>query len=397
MKSAKRSDAGRIAALVGDDETDAYLAIHRATAALVARTGDRFFGGGGIELLDPRAVVELGAGFRPGLVAFAHELAGDWVCWDLRKGRPAAGTSPPVVYVDHELGLAEPFARDVRGALVHVIGQALVGTPGRDAASAAVSWLDEFGPVVGPKERAALARLSDRVARAGKRPVFAKTEEVAGALGGLVPKGKVTWSSLPPTDVPLLLPDDAKCLDEAVERYEESAVVYREMVHDEGRAAYAGHLAATLRGLSDVLMRRGKPARAAAAAREAIAHYEPILASGDTRIATQLAFAHHVVSAVEARAKRWATAYEHADRALTLSESVLVDYARGLRAVGPLTEAFERERAGDDPHEVQIRLDVAARETAAFVGRVPPHTLGAIAERIAGLGASRKKKRSRRR
>ncbi len=79
----KRSHAGRIATLVGEAETDAYLALHRASARLVSATGDRFHGGGGIELLDPRDVAELGGDFRPGLVAFGHEVAGDYVCWSL--------------------------------------------------------------------------------------------------------------------------------------------------------------------------------------------------------------------------------------------------------------------------------------------------------------------------
>ena len=72
---------------------------------------------------------------------------------------------------------------------------------------------------------------------------------------------------------------------------EEAAAVYREMVHDEGRSGYGWWLAAALRGLSDVLLRRRRWSDASAAAEEAIAHYEPILAAGDGRVATMLAFA----------------------------------------------------------------------------------------------------------
>lgn len=58
---------------------------------------------------------------------------------------------------------------------------------------------------------------------------------------------------------------------------------------------------------------------------------------------TQLAFAHHVVAAVEARAKRWAPAYE------------------------------------------------------AFIGRVAPHTLGDVADGVARLATPRTKRPARRR
>jgi len=47
------------------------------------------------------------------------------------------------------------------------------------------------------------------------------------------------------------------------------AVVYREMTHDEGRVGYGWYLAAALRGLTEVQLRRGRYARAAKAAREA--------------------------------------------------------------------------------------------------------------------------------
>ncbi len=392
MKRVKRSHAGRIAVLVGEGETDAYVALQRGYGKLVASTGERFFGGGGIELLEPAEVVELGEEFRPGLVAFARELAGDWVCWDLRKGRPADGTSPRVVYVDHELGVAEVFARDVSGAVVHMMARATVGVPASELAPSASRWIEVFGRTVGSRDREAIALLVERVSKSGRRPAFEKLDDAKRALGKLIPSGKGGWSTLPSAHFPLLAPDDPRCIDEAVLSYEASAAAYRELVHDERRHTYAWHLAATLRGLSDLLLRRGKYARAAKAAQEAIEQYEPLHAKGDQRVATQLAFVHHVVSAVEARGRRWPSAYEHADRALVLSEAALLDYAGGVRALGFATDAWERERAGEDSHEVQIRLNVAVKETAAFANRIPPHPLGDDAARIARLAKGKRAK-----
>ncbi len=389
MARAKSSHPDRISSLVGQPQAEAYFSLHGAAAVFERRTNDRFFGGGGISFLDPKDVVEVGGAFRPGLVAFAEELAGDLVCWDLRRGRTKQ--SPSVVYVDHEQGLATPFAHDVEGALVHILANTLIGTPKEELGTKPSLWVEVFGPALGSRVKL-VTNLAARVERMGAKPVFQNDEAALEALGELIPPGDSTWGVLPPTYVPLSSPDDPKGLDEAIERYEDSTSCYRELVEVEGRAPFAWHLAATLRGLSDTLLRRKKFGRAKAAAEEAITQYEPILEAGDDRVAGMLAFSHRVVAVVAAREKNWASAYEHADRALTLSESVLLHHDLALRGLGFVAEAWERELDGDSRSEVSRCLKLALDAVGPFAERSPPHALAEPASRVVRLA----KRRSRR-
>lgn len=389
MARAKSSQQTRIENLVGQQQAEAYLTLHAAAAVFERRTNDRFFGGGGIALLDPKDVVEVGGSFRPGLVAFAEELAGDLLCWDLRRGRTKQ--TPAVVYVDHELGLAVPFAHDVEGALVHILANTLIGTPREELGDKPSLWVDVFGSALGSRAKL-VADLAARVERMGAKPVFKNDDAARKALAGLIPPGDSTWGTLPPTYVPLLSPEDPACLDEAIERYEDSATCYRELVELEGRVQFAWHLAATLRGLSDTLLRRNKFARAKGAAEEAITHSEPILEGGDDRVAGLLAFAHRVVAVADAREKKWASAYEHADRALTLSESLLQHQELGLRGLGFVAEAWERELDGDSRSEVSRCLKLAVDTIGPFAERSPPHALAEHAGRVVRLARRRNRR-----
>lgn len=392
MKSKKRPEVVRIAALVGEAEAEAYVAIHAACTKLARAVGDRFLGGGGIALTDPKGVEELGGVFRPGFVVFADELAGDRVAWDVRRGPPRAGQRPPVLYIDHEIGFATPFARGVGGAIVHVLALALIGTPRGEMSGAASQWLPHLGPVLAEDERVVLERLVRAATKKDPRPVFANDADARRAVRALLPDVPRTLGTLPPTHLPLL--DDSKeALDGAIVGYEEAVAVYREMVHDEGRRGYAWWLAAAARGLSDVLLRRRRWEAASEAATCAIEHYEPIFASGDGRVAVMLAFAHRVVATVAARSKRWATAYEHAERALELQEGALADYAAAVTGLGAAVEAWELDLVGGDADRARGLLGVATRHTGAFVGRTPPHAFAEQGERLARLAARRSKRR----
>lgn len=395
MARRKRPEIARIAALVGEPEAEDYAAIHAACAKLTEELGDRFYGGGGIALVDPPEVRELGGHFRPGFVVLADELAGDRVCWDVRRGPPRAGERPAVFYVDHEIGTAEPFARGVGGALVHVLAIALVGEPRSAMAGAASRWLAHLGPLLAEAEREVLERLVREATKGGARPVFANVAASRRFVRSILPDVAPTLGMLPPTHLPLLDPDSREELDRAIAGYEEAAAVYREMVHDEGRSGYGWWLAAALRGLSDVLLRRRRWSDASAAAEEAIAHYEPILAAGDGRVATMLAFAHRVVATVHARSKQWAPAYEHASRALDLQESALQDYAAAVVGLGALAESWEIDLAGGDADRARGLLSVAARSTEAFVGKTPPHAFAEQGERVARIAAARSPRRRR--
>lgn len=383
-KAVKRPEVARIAALVGEAEAESYMALHAAYVALTRELGDRFFGGGGVALLDPKEVGEPGGDFRPGLVAFARELAGDFVCWDVRRGRPSPSERPRVVYVDHEVALAEPYARGVGGAVVHIVASALTGAPRADRARAAAAWVKHFGPVLAAPESELLSRLAAKVTSPAEGPVFASLAAEKRAVRSLLPPGKTIAGMLPPTHLSVPDPDDPRWLDHAIEGYEWSLLTYREMVHDEGRAAFGWHLAATARALSDVLLRRKRYDRAAAAAREAIAHYAPIHAGGDSRVGMMFAFAHRVVATVEARRRSWAKAYEHATRALELTEPGLMDYAAAVTGLGFAVSAWERERAGDRG-EARRELAVAARHLAPFGDRDPPHAFADLSARVTRL------------
>lgn len=391
-KRRKRPEVARIAALVGEAEAESYMALHAASVAFTRDVGDRFFGGGGIELLDPVDVRELDGHVRPGLVVFATELAGDWVCWDVRRGRPTDGARPSVVYVDHEIGFAEPFGRHIGAAFVHVVARALVGAQKSDVARAAAAWVSHFGPMLDAPEAKLLARFARAVSSTGARPVFANDDAARRAVRPLLPPGRRWLGLLPPTHVPLLAPDDDDCLDDAIARYEEAVALYRELVHDEGRAAFAWYLAAAARGLSDVLLRRRKYKRAAAAAREAIAHYAPIVDAGDGRAGMMLAFAHRVVATVDAREKDWQSAYEHATRALELSEVAVFDQQAAVTGLGHAAAAWEQERAGR-PRDAQRELSLAVRHLAPYADRTPPHALGDHAARVARLAGARRARR----
>ncbi|MDF2692841.1 MAG: hypothetical protein K0S65_1224 [Labilithrix sp.] len=375
--------------LVGVAEAGSYL---RIVDACRASTQSRF---GGIDVLDVHEVGELGGDFRPGLVAFARDGAGDYLCWDLRRGQ---GAPAAVLYCDHELGIAVPIACGVDGALVHVFARAAVGVPGRVAAANLEQWSELFASVLAPAERKRLAELAVKARRAGNAPLFARLEAMTKALRDLVPaKARGGLCTLPPTHVPLLRPEDPGCLEAAARRYEESAATYREMLEDEGRAAFGWHLANALRGLADVLLRRGRDEAALRAAREAVTLYEPIYVDGDARVETHLAFAHRVVAVVEARKRRYAVAFDHAERALALSESSLAAAAAMLHAASTAVDAWNLQRAGGPIDDVRLRIEQARKWSAPYLEREPPHPLRAHAEAIVRLAAKPAKRARMRR
>lgn len=388
------NETARIAALVGELEAESYMRVHAAYQELCTRTGERFFGGGGIELLDPSEVrAHDQAWLRPGLIPFCHELAGDAVCWDVRRGVPRRGARAPVVYADHEIALAYPFARGVTGAVVQIIARGLGTETKATERKNAAHWRACFSDVLAPSELSVLEKLTSRSAVKVAR--LEKRDASDGLVKSLLPAGKTFYGGVPGTHYPPL-DDTAASLDRAIGSYEESVEVFREMVHAEGRRAYAWHLAAASRGLSDLLLRRGKYDRAAAAAEEAIAHYEPIAAGGDTRVGAMLAFAHRVVAVVDARKKRWRSAYEHADRALTLSEAALTDYATAVVGLDALARAWEGRETGADADDVRGLLSVATRELGAFADRSPPHAFAEYAARASRLAQPGGRRRARR-
>jgi tetratricopeptide (TPR) repeat protein len=374
----------RLAALIGADEAQRLLDLQAAWAAARRRGRPRTIGG--IELLSPASVDFLGGDFRPGLLGFAREGSGDQIAWDLRR-QQSPGPPSAVVYCDHEIGQAVPFARDVDGAFVHLLVRSLLGTPRAEALETIEGWLADFSRVLSDGDLRRLQRLAARARRAGEGPLLASTAALGRAIADLLPPRRRgwDWAMLPPTDVPLLSPDDPGELDRAIARYRDAAGVYRQMVHDEGRTGYAAHLAAALRGLAEVCLRRGRRSAALAAAHEAIDLYRPYREDGDTRIYPALLFVHRVAARVEAGRGRHAVALEHAEEALELSETLQIDGARLITAFEHLGEALERQQAGEPPYEVGLRLKLALKESAPLVGSEPPHLLQAQAARLARL------------
>ncbi len=121
----------------------------------------------GIELLDPRDVEELSDPYVPGLVAFAHEGAGDSLAWDRRRS-DCSDEPPVVVYCDHET-----------------------------------------------RVRRTLVKLADEARARPASPVLPRERDARRVVAHLIPeKARAGMAMLPPTYLPMLSPDDPKELDE---------------------------------------------------------------------------------------------------------------------------------------------------------------------------------------
>lgn len=374
-RMAKRSQAKRIAVLVNEGEATAFLALEKRTEQVREKSGLRLV----MELLPPAGVQAPGGDMRPGLVLFAEDGAGGGLAWDLRRPSDA----PPVVYCDHELRTATPFARDVRGAFQHVLVMQLVGEKGDAFLELAGRVRASFELV--PEVAAVFERL-EKKARKSPRVAPLRNEEAAHeAVAFLVPeaaRGGLAW--IPVTHYPLLDPTDPACLDGALESYDEAIATYRELVHDEGREVFAWHLADTLKNASGVLVQRERFAEAEAAAREALLHYLAIYERGDTRVLNGLVFVHRILSVVEARNGNHQEAYAQAERALQLQERSLLDAYTMLQAYELLLSAWEEERAGKKARSRE-NLRFAAKKVAAFRDLDPPHAFRDVSARIARL------------
>lgn len=389
MKTARRSELGRLAKLVGEREAKAFARMLEISESLDAtRSPDEPRGVCDYDLVRLDGAKELTGVFRPGLIAIAGDGAGDYLAWDLRRGAPKRG-APVVLHCDHEIGLATPFAVDVSHALLRLCMLHLVGTPGRAAAAALERWRVAFAELLPSGADAELSRLAERAKKKGNAPLLPSWRDGERLTKPLTPPARGGYCTLPPTHLPLLDPNDRRELREKSSAYDESIAEYREMVHVEKRSGYAWYLAAALRAKAEVDLRRGKLADAARSAAEALRHYEPLLEAGETRVRTQLAFVQRVLMLAEKR-RRPARALAHAEQALDAYEAALMDFSVAAEAGRNVAHAWERELAGEDPYEVYLTLNVAHRSTRQYLEHEPPHAFQEHAQRFARLAAAKK-------
>lgn len=371
-----------LAARVGEEAAAGYSALYGAIRAL---------GGLGMEWLAPNEAVELDGMFRPGFVVFASDGAGDHLAWDVRKGPPERGSLPMIRWIDHEVGLGAPYARDLSGALCHLAVQRTVGLVGAEAAASLKRACETFARAIRVDDQRTMASLIRKLDRAGTRVGLEGWKAGERAARPFIPKAATVWAGLPLTHLPLLDPTDHVELRDKAERYADSAAEYRRMVHDEGRRAYAWYLAAALLGLADVEIRRRRLSHAAKAAKEAMGHYRALYEAGELRCETQLAFCHRTLSLDAKRRKDRGAALTHAEQALDLLDSAVQSASSMVVALGHVARAWEQERAGDPGDQVRPLLGTAARLTSDLVSRQPPHPYRDDAARIARLAMAPKK------
>ena len=288
-------------------------------------------------------------------------------------------------WIDHEVGLAEPYGRDMSGALCHLAVQEVVGMTGREASKRLAQVLATFERTIRASDRAAMTTLIRKLDRAGSRVPLEGWKAGERAARPFTPKAETVWGGLPPTHLALLNPADAAELRDNAERYKDAADEYRRMVHDEGRKAYGWYLASALLGLADVELRRRRLGHAAKAAKEAIVHYEALYSAGELRCETQLAFCHRTLSLDAAKRKDPKLALSHAEQALDLLDSAAQSAASMVHALGQVAEAWEHHRAGDPGDQVRPLLATACSRTRGLVTREPPHPYREHAARIARL------------
>jgi tetratricopeptide (TPR) repeat protein len=382
----------RLRSLIGAGEAAAHARIAKAAGTIFELTArgrsPRF---GGVEIATPAAVKELDD-HRPGLVAWAHEGSGDDFAWDLRHGLPKQG-APTVVHVDHEIGMATPFAKNVAGALVLLLLYELLELPGTEVRSRIEGWRrGVLGRAIDAEGAAVLARC---VARAEARPtavVLADERALLRAARSLRPARSAPFlAHLPHTWIALLDPEDRACLLEAAKDYADAIADWRELIDGEGRGQFRWHLAATLRGATDVELRLGRFAKAARAAEEAVALYEPLHEAGDARVTNGLAFVHRALAVVRAREKKHAQAHEHAARALALYEASLLDAFTMVDALDQVVLASLRE-VGRGGAETADHWKLAVDRTERFRAARPAHPYAPQAERVRELAQARKKR-----
>lgn len=335
----------------------------------------------------PDEVLELEGIFRPGFIAFARDGAGDQLAWDVRKGTPKSGELPMIRWIDHEVGLAEPYARDLSGTLCHLSLQEVIGMTGHEASKQLAQVLATFEPFIKASDRAAMTSVLRKLDRAGSRIPLEGWKAGERAARPFTPQAETVWGGLPPTHLPLLNPTDAAELRDTAERYEDAAAEYRRMVHDEGRKGYGWYLASALLGLADVEMRRRRLGRAAKAAEEAIVHYGALYAAGELRCETQLAFCHRTLSLDAAKRRDPKSALAHAEQALDLLDSAVQSAASMVHALGQVAQAWEHQRAGDAGDQVRPLLATACKQTRGLITREPPHPYREHAARIARLAS----------
>lgn len=365
-----------LTAFVGAAEAARYVELQRRVVDSID----------GVALIAPDDVAELDGDYRPGLIAFGEEAAGDFLAWDLRRSKP--GKPAGVLYCDHELGLATPFARDATGAVEHLLIRTLVSARGKAVVEQVARTLSDFADVVSPATRRVLEKLAAR-ARTTRAPVLANHDASRRAAAHLIPKElRGGWATIPPTYLPLLSPDDRGYLAGVARSYADAVEGLRELAIEERRAPFRWHLAAALRWYADVLLRLRRYDRAAEAAAEAIALYEPLHASGDRRVTFGLASVHRVRAVTERRARRLPSALDHATRALELHEESLLDASIVLDALDKAAETWERDLAGPG-EDNGLALAVGVKATAAIRETEPPHPYRPQAERLARLATRR--------
>ncbi|MFO0615684.1 MAG: hypothetical protein U0414_24025 [Polyangiaceae bacterium] len=384
-----KTSPARLREWLGPEESAAFLRVAKVAEPLFELTarghGPRF---GGIEVAAPSKVKELGRHYRPGLVAWAHEGAGDEFVWDLRHGREKTA-SPVVLHVDHEIGMATPFAKNVSSALVLFLLYELLGLPGAEVARVIAPWRSGvFGAAIDAVGEEVLTACAARGRRRPDEAVLPDQRALLRAARPLRPAStREIVAHRPATWLVLAQPDDRDCLLDAARGYVDAIRGWREIVFDEGRGAFRWHLAAALRGAADVELRLGRFARAARAAEEAVALYEPLHEAGDARVTNGLAFVHRALAVVRARERKHARAHEHAARALSLYEESILD-ANVL--VDALDHAVQSSLAGQAGHreDAKRHARLALERTERFRA-APPHPYEPQAKRIQQLARAR--------
>lgn len=385
-------------AWLGDEEAAAFARVAKVAGPLFKLTtvgrGPRF---GNVRVAAPVEVKELTDPYRPGLLAWAHEGAGDDFVWDLRRGRPARG-APIVLHVDHEVGMATPFAKNIASALVLFLLYELLGLPGSEVASQIARW--RSGVFAGAIDAEGAAVLDACAARGRARPSEVPLPDERAlwrAARSLRPTStKEIVAALPQTWFALLKPDDRDCLAATARDYVDAVAGWRELVFDEGHSRYRWHLAATLRGAADINLRLGRFTKAGLAAEEAVQLYEPLHEARDARVTNGLAFVHRALAVVRAREKKYAEAHRHGVRALELYEESLLDASLMLDALDRAVTASLCELGGD-ADGVRTNSRLASERSERFRTASPPHPYAPQAERVKALSLGRQRTPRKRR